>query len=332
MFDMNTGDVEEAAEIFGFECPEWNDAKDNGKARRWLANKIIAHPLDVLNKMTAGDLIMMRQIIQNDSSVRANATHSLSPAVFMNIIDKKENGKYDFYDMPKEYIKAFAPHIDGVINDAINQVRFQMEACLIGLTNLYGIVTRGELIHYIEKNYSFDEDGNVRDFYGWLRDNSALIQLDDWDDSDSDDEVEFCSSFMWDDLDAFKREIMKEVKRKHFDKETVSDAGKFPVPTISNPFDGEMRQMLEDDFRFNEEETNVALFELWWRVQHQDDEDFEAGDYMAYILHELIPQAKPLVSGINALNRMLQTFIDYCNHIPRWILKGQSSSEVAELK
>lgn len=329
MAQLSIEDIEDFAEIFGFETPQWN-AKDGGKAKRWFAHQIVCHPEDVLNKLPLSDLVMMENIIDNDSGMRANTTHTTIYACVLGLIDFHTDGEYDYFDMPPELIKAFAPYVTNVVDDVRNKMRFIMENLLLGLTNLYGRVTRGEYLKQISKHFDFDEGGNVREFYGWLRDNSVLIHFDDWGDDDSakgDDDVVFYSPFMWDDVDAFERHV-KKINREPFSKDEIIEAGKYPTPTIETPYNQDVERMLEKDFKLKGDEISTVLFEIWWRLQHEDAPDFEESNCKDYILHELIPTASPERGGADVLLRMLQTFMNYCNGIPRWTLRGRCPKEI----
>lgn len=332
MGDMQIGDIKEAAEIYGFEVPSELEGDTIEHARQWLAKQIIDHPKDVLSKLPSHDLVMIEEIVDNDSSMRTNTTFTVTTSVMLHILSYSSDGEHDYFDLPVEFRRAFTVDlVESILHDARILIRFVVEQVLLGLTNLYGVITRREYLDYIRDGLAFDQDGDLGQFYQWVRENSALIAFYDNDPDVPDSKMLLHSPFMWEDVNEFRKHVRKEVEQKKFTPEEIKDAGLFPTLDYPNPSKQKMLTMLRKDFHMSEDDAKGCLFDLWIRAQHEEDENFEESSVQDYIATELMPQAHLGPKELGKSHRLISTCIEYCNDMPLWILRGHTPREIGIL-
>lgn len=211
---------------------------------------------------------------------------------------------------------AVAPYLDAAIEKKERNNEGFLECLLMGLLNIVGHIEEYKAREVIKNllpqasikfkpedvDRFFDHSMIVkyhRDSYIFQPDNnlwSQLTNIEDWDDEIRDNVAPFYPT----------------------DIDDVIAHGKYPYFHPYRKAEQAFYNLLVDSYGF---EPSDALFTLTYYYSRLQNPNYTAKDLIQEIMQN------ELNGGLKQANRLLEVLTNYCNEIPKFILKGNSSSE-----
>ena len=250
----------------------------------------------------------------------------------------KTDGTYAIH-VASDFWKAIKPCLDHLSNDFGRQLRLLTETFTEGLANLYGEISRNELVSYMDRNITglakVGADIVVDDVFArsmLLDDMAYTVEgFKEEEDTLEADKVAFVSRYGWYDLDAQRKAVDTKktiAQRQTFTPKEVSDAASGNLPMIPNKLQSAFEHLLIKEMGINETLVALTCHQLWFLVQHEGDPDIHITPEQFFENATLSPYTCKADDRLKAQARQL--LADYLDNMPRWSLKGYSKAELAK--
>ena len=292
-----------------------NQNQRKAEIAKTMAVAILAFPGELLQQLPFSEVLKLQQMVHaKGHAVPANPSILMDCIEQIGLTDNRFDGKKNVDFIYPDLAGALLPVIDTFVEKAgANQTKNRREQLIIGLLNLYGILSFKELE---ELSTIYDPGLKMPGLYHAIKDSYLLKSRS----VAIERKLYYISPYMTD-PDYMWEEISsrRTISRASFTEEKVMDAGFWgaPQPPVSKAtglFRRELGKMQK-----TEEEINWMMGEYWMMLNN----DLDPLNLIQKILDES-PQTKEsvnlLVSGIN----------DWVNNVPKWILKGNTSSHAFE--
>lgn len=289
-----------------------------------LAETFLLFPEEWLTRLTKYELLLLRKLVNAGLEACVEeygifAGNSLEPLSVVVVDYSIAEGKAS-YMICDELREAIAPYLDDVLSSKEQAVRFTVEQYAYGLINLYGFLPYLKMLELL--NEYLQASVTKAEISKSLA-KSALIEQLTFDLVDVYNSTFYVASpFLLDSEDLEERLCEHpEIKDlKHFSKEEVFEAGRMPLPHLPGASSDELKEYMMAHLGYAEAAADNELHFLWANMQ-------EDGNIMSLI--SSIIGGK--LSSTQEVQEAMGLFISYCNHFPRWFLRGYSSTEAFDL-
>lgn len=311
------------AKILGFSIPTKLCKKDFVEA---MVATIVETPDLLLSKLSYYELILLKrlveaepnQYIEEPAPICNICLQSTNLVAFDDLGGRNSRIRYMICD---EFREAIAPFLDHYLTSPDYTRRYQFEQFILGVLNLYGIVTYQQLYKVLDR-YENEFPLSIGDVNDYMQ-NSTLIKsltisVDDGDVC----EANLISPFSLDpELLMMQIDQRPEVKKyKTFSLKEVMAAGTQPLPQLMTPEACELRTLLVQDLSQSADEAEHSIHMFWRYVQF--------GTNFKSLVDTL---TKGKVETKKELQHCIRVLVNFNNHCPRWYLKGHYPSEVSLL-
>lgn len=282
---------------------------------------ILSHPERWLNQLPQYDLMLLNQLVKEEKSRYIEVPDSLITPIVESlslVIPQREDAAEGMvrYYIDEDLRQIISPLIPDVLSSSRHTNRFVYEQLFRGITNLYGMLPYKELLRLMTKYSSQSEE-----FY--LNPNILLNSLEIRKNlfhyvEENKMELFAQSSFLHDpdSLDKMLYERRSIPSLKSFTREEVLDAGKKPVFHIASQQTESIKKYMMERLDYSDIAADSILELLWYTLQT----DGNNTSLISQILGGKLNSLQELQEGMNR-------FMDYCNQVPRWFLKGYSPNE-----
>lgn len=287
-----------------------------------FAEEVLGYPNKWLSQLTRYELILLQKLVKAGPDIYIEepdgiVVTTLEVMSFV-IVDRNygQDGKAR-YMICDELREAIAHEIDKYLSSKELEIRFLVEQYACGIVNLYGLMTYNKMLELLKghlrnsvTNHEINESLA----------NSVLIRRLTFEIVDKYSSVLYIHSpLLWEieELDNKLYEHRDIIGLKTFTKEEVLLAGSMPVVCISNSYFDEIKQFMINKLGYTESVAEFKLLLLWYYAQLEDN--------MMGIITSMIHST---LSSMQELQKAIELFTCYCNHCPRWFLRGYSSEEV----
>ena len=308
------------AEVLGFHDVGVMDRMKPYQMKQYLAKQILQNPVQVLNRMSVEDLVLMQQLV--DAGPGMSAVYFMNgavpPCVMLGLIDCSSNleERKDYYTMTDDLREAIRPHLEQAKNDFENKFRFYVESLLLGMLNIYGCCTETQLKTMLKELLELEDDGSG--VFEHIYPQSAALQLCCYD-YEEYEETMYASPFIFTiDSVLIERDEHPEIKQlKRFDKDEVKEAGGMPTPTLPNAFDDKLINAFQTNLDMAEPEAILMEFSVWQLLQNMDGP--------SEVIQHLLKKDQRVV-------QVMPVLVDYLNHAPQWRFSGYSADDLSKLR
>ena len=243
----------------------------------------------------------------------------------------------DFYiRLADDFREVAFPLIEKLENDKDVLSRQVLESNLDGLANLFGVLTLAEAKRQIE-SYSGLSSKQVSELLDGAAFDSVLMSYilrqtakpkDLPDGILSDDQIVLLSRYAWDDNELMRQRIFAvednvEERLGLFHPVETITAGAGVVPIMPNKQAESFAKYLCDTLGFEDAYADEVMFNLWYRVNHAEDPDFNDDDYQKYYEDYVIDMAD-ISNKKRERQQAMEMLESYVRHIPRWLLRGRT--------
>lgn len=289
-----------------------------------LTNTIFQTPTALLDRLPLFDLLRLQTMVHADN--HGVMIHKFCEQLdSLSLIGITDNIPIDdILYMGKEVIfpdlvAALSPVIDEYVTTHEKDGKYEREQLIIGLLNLYGVLSYQDLGNLYFKFYPKER---TLDLLQIITGSYLLTRL-----SDAKFTI-FVSPFLEDfesDLEDlaymnyFLIQKRKSIHQAKFTKEEVIAAGisEFPMPPINN------REKIDNvftQFGISEEESDKWISYIWM----SSNGDKKIGDIIKLIFQDLMS------CSMGDLQSVVGVLMELMNQLPLWILKGNTPDVVHE--
>ena len=325
------------AEDFGFSLD--NDASLT-RNRKAYVKAVLDHPDRVLHCLSFEDIRTL-QALQNHPHpsllLPYHEDEDLQPMmIYLGFADTYYNDDGDeFLQIASDFWAAVEPHLETVMNDPDVQLRCAVESFVMGLANLYGMISGQFVLQEWVRLGHAESIEMARETLEQAYNESMRLKWNAIYKLGRDKNVEdylFLSYWSWEDDMELEREIEKhrDVASDYrlFTFKDIVLASQVPFPEIPNPAEKEFVDMLRNDFHLDDFSVMNICKELWYRMMHKcEDADLEQPGDLLYV---------ELFEGHDVKNprylKAMKCLDKYLNNMPNWVLKGHTPAEVGRLK
>ena len=322
-----------------------DSSHSTNRLRREYRDQILNDPERILMLMTTEDVNILKAYKETFDEhpvacvgIRTPESHHQTMLELTGLALRRfeEDDEYRIY-VAADFAEKVMPIIDKVAqSDKYLQLRY-LESYIEGMANLYGEVRADHLKQQLKQHFSLESDDKVQELLDHTYDHSLALKMayyttinDLPDDSGAhfDETIFFMSRYGW--LD-YKREhaLLSSLGMPHreFTKQEFVDAGLAGAVKIPNAdqeaFEAFLRQI------GHENDIQGICFDLWFFAAHEGDLQLGDKSYKTYFEDVVLAEsqdrlAEQGLSHQEAMQRMEQ----YMDHMPRWMLRGHSPSEM----
>ena len=347
--NLNMADIVEAKPITGVKYMGMmmglglEELEDESEMRRQYVDYILKHPEDLLTRLPKDEIDILLYIYANRDKAKGVPTANEEKMLMMEIAGVADTywDDEDHYciRVADDFQRVALPLVVGVrMSDAARQ-RYEMEAIIEGMANLYGEVTledakRGVMMHR----------GGFRSEAGQLIEkamersmllNFTIANIDvkkKGDLASTDDNLVFTSLYAWKDPADLRKAIGKnppmptqpftDDDARRFTTDEIQEAGYGDVPTIPNERQEEFWRFLTSELQWDDYYARRICFELWYKANHADDPGNDEDETIVEYFENEALSLDDITEKERQKGRRL--LADYVAHIPRWILKGHA--------
>lgn len=281
-----------------------------------ISEFIIEHPQAVLLSLNIDNLLRLQQLINipKNKIILAKYEYIEDDLVRIGIARVKlVNNKFIEQVYP-DIINLFAPIIDTFVKEALQNDRYKKEQFVLGLINLYGIITIKE-IETIYKEY--DETITLEELHQLVKDSFMLTSI-------YSKKVEkfkecFTSTYVESpEMIIQERRTRKLPRYTNFTKDDIMNLGNSfsPIPPCENI---KKIKKLFLDLKYSPEDTEYIISMLWSNSNNMPvDEQYDEG------LIFFDPNSNKKINRV----QYLEIVSDFTSDIPKWILHGSSAAQL----
>lgn len=305
------------------------DIKIKSTLRKTEIAEIIVHtildtPTKILDRLPWSDLLRLQTMVhaEDHGALIHRLSMLLDTLCLIWITDSipAEDEQYSGLEIIyPDVVAAFSPVIDEYIVTHEKDGKYEREQLIIGLLNIYGVLTFQELEKLYVKYYPKESTLNLLEIVGG---SYLLTRL-----SDAKFAI-FASPFLEDfesdleDLAYMNHFIIhkrKSIRQATFTKEEVLAAGisEFPMPPMVID---EKIYAVFNKMKIDKEESDRWISYMWMAT----NQDNEVGDIIKVFFDDLQDCSREEVQSV------LMELMDLINCFPRWILKGNTPNKVHE--
>ena len=330
--------------------------ENQAEKRRQYVEYILAHPEELLTRLPKNEIDILLYIFANRD--KAKGVHSANEELVLIMESACVADVYwdneDKYciRVADDFLRVALPLVANIrMSDAARQ-RYEVEAIIEGMANLYGEVTledakRGVMMY----------KGGFRSEAGRLIDKvleqslvlDSIIGKVDYTKTGlfefADDNIVFTSRYCWKEPAELRKAIaihasedadteetpmptqpFTDDEARQFTTDEFYEAGSGEMPTIPNERQKEFWHFLTRELRWEDYYARRICMELWYKANHADDPDMK--DKLA--IETYFEQEALLLEGLTEKERQKgrSLLADYMAHIPRWTLKGHAPAEL----
>lgn len=280
-----------------------------------LSSVILHEPLVLLNQLSWSELMRLRDFVHDPTPrlihnhpVKNDSLESMGIVVFT-----VDEDKFPYAFISYELVERLKTRIDPYIaSQNPNSTKFRRRQLLTGLLNLYGVLGIYEIRKLARE---FDPEFYDYDIMKCFSDSYELQSLEYMDST-----MKYQSGFLLDHDDILaEMQARPGLKPRKFTLEELLASGDtyHPMPP-TNAATREFRKILVKNMA-SEEAADRTISEIWMLVNN----DVHASDILSTL-------TKSFTLDKKKLQELVQAYMEFTNHIPRWILKGNTSREVFE--
>ena len=350
---LNVADIAKAKPITGIKHLSrimelgFDKIEDEDEMRRQYVDYILKHPDELLSRLPKDEMDTLLYILANHDKAKGVPTANTEITLMMEIAcvaDCYWDGEDQYcIRVADDFQRVALPLAAGVRMSDVARERYEVEAIIEGMANLYGMVTLEDA-----KRGVMMARGGFRSEAGRLIDrvmdyslllNLTIAKIDETKKglfALADDNLVFTSLYCWADIDALLKAIGKNPPMptqpfttddaRPFTTDEFQEAGSGEVPTIPNERQQEFWHFLTRELQWDDYYARRICFDLWYKANHADDPSNDAGETIeAYFENEALSLDYITEAERQKGRRLLA---DYMAHIPRWTLKGHAPAEM----
>ena len=292
-----------------------------------IAEFMGGHPADWMMRLTERDLYLLKDLTDAGPGGWISYDMPEFPSLLERIcvVDVDETVPDDLQISLKEgFYLPVAALIDQIIHDKQEDGTFLADRIVLGVLNLYGVLSTGEfvrIVHDVIKGEP-DKDMLLEDIVGSEYVGFTKMAFGG--------EVYLVSPYV---IDAAKLlEARKDFKRFRkpvsFDIDTVELAGA-GAPFCAFGYGNEKYVAVKEalqDLGYDELDIEDIINEIWQASQYSSQSEF------AEILFDSVNSRIEDFDDFHAYQSAINAIADYANSVPKWILKGRDSDSTDCLK
>ena len=341
--DMDIYDLQSCADLLGIDI---DDTQPEAVQRRVYAKAVVENPRLVLDHLCEEDLQRLNELNEMPQwgdymPYFDSGTDTLMADYGLAEQGWKEDSSLYAIHMATDFLKAVKPLLGDYMKDfePATKFRHKMEMVTEGLANLYGSVTRRQVVDFVNENLQSRAGREIVDDifeHAWassmLIDKMAQASVDDDPKKKMESEnVVFMSRYGWCEHQLQQRVMGRQSSHvksyRNFTMDEVADAARGGVPLICNPKQAELEKFLTETLGLDELLIMVICHNLWFYQQHLGDPDYPDDKTPEAFFEEAVlnNSSKHLTQAQH--DEGMQLMYDYLDHMPQWSLKGFSRVE-----
>ena len=358
---LNMADIVNAISVDGIKYVSMvmdigiHDIEDEAEMRRKYVDYILKHPEKLLSGLPKSEMDTLLFLYTNRRMAKGVPTANMEKALLMVIAGVADTflNNEDVYciRVADDFLKVALPLAADIRMSEEAQRRYEVEAIIEGMANLYGGITLEDV-----KRGVMMAKGGFRSEAGMLINevmehslllNFMVCKVDPTKTGIfalSDDNVAFSSPYCW----INPKELFKAIANSgggsvvadaaamptqpftddgayRFTTDEFVEAGSGDVPTIPNKQEQVFWRFLTHELEWEDYYARRICFELWFRVNHADDPDFTNDESIEEYFEEEALAFDDISE--NKRQKGLSLLADYVAHIPRWTLKGHTPAD-----
>ena len=305
---------------------------------------VLDNPVKVLRQLSLEDLSILDFLKKHptEGNVVKHQDNFYTPLIEMyKLVDYWDDNNHQFYiQVPEDLWEAMSPHIEEIMDDPAIQYRMSIENFVLGLTNLYGLVSASFVEQELVRTGMVETIEKARTDLSAVRKDALLLkfiayQTDFYTDGTTADNTLFLSRYGWDIPNEFLRESAKydslASDYKQFSKLEIFRASATPIPQFVNPAQDALYNLLANDLKLNKWQALEVCHDIWFCEMRKYDKcyNFEGKITPAYFLNHFVLEGCNCSDSLR--HKAMELMDDYLNNMPHWLLKGHTPKEVQGL-
>ena len=336
--NMDIYDVQSCADLLEIDIDE---ELPEAEQRRVYAETVVKHPEKVLDHLCEEDLERLGELCDTPDMgdylpYFDSGTDSLLVDYGLAEQGWKEDSTLYAIHLAADFLQAAKPLIaDYMKKDEPGlKLRYTVEMVTDGLANLYGAVTRRQVIDYFRKHLLTLPGDYVDDIFddAWagsmLMDKMVqpVVNYDPAKSKLKKEHVVFVSRYGWNDVQ-MQQQIINKMGRhvskyRDFTFDEVADAARGGAPLIPNARRDDLERFITEVLGYDELLALVICHNLWYYQQHMGDPDYDPDKTPDAFFKEAVLDKFGGQLTEAQRDEGIELMYDYLDHMPQWVLKG----------
>lgn len=318
-------ELEDIRQYFGASFPS-HVRKSDFVAR--LGSFIIDKPSEWLGRMLERDVRLLQNLVNAGPEVPVAMEYPDYPSVLETVhLIGSDTSDPDFRTLwiPKQLYDVVAPCIDAAIIDGEVSGRFEMERASLGYLQLHGVLTTDEYYDCMVDYWGYAARQDIHDFVHDLYDSPVLRLCR----TDIDGVSYVAAPNIIDPGSVIKgREDHRDVTMMKFTPQQAIAAGT-GAPFFVFGLDSEEGKALVEmlaSLGYSGRELVREEHDIWMNSQ------MVAKDDSTELIFSSVNRLQDEIESFDEYDRCMEIVADYANSLPKWLLRGHSSTELNRLK
>lgn len=283
------------------------------------------HPVDWLFMLPERDLRLLKELVEHGPNIWIPMTAQECPCVIEGLhlifADDTDLSRVSVL-LPYEIYSLISPFVSDVIKDKEAANMFEKERIGLGILNIYGVLPLDEFIEILFEMFPGDHSSSVEVAHCPYVVMQRVFYVDD---------CYLVSPFVYDYkaiLEARKPFNKKIRKYRKCTKEEAISAGS-PIPFCSYGHDMPMGEDVISvlmSLGLTREMALEEIHEMWIDAQFTTDQSFTEA------LFNYVNDKIDDIQSFAEYKRCIDTIAAYANSIPKWLLKGRTSTDAGLLQ
>lgn len=236
----------------------------------------------------------------------------------LSVYSEKEDLKKNFF-ISKELQQALQTvNWDTLLEDPVQQRKYEMERYVYGLLNLYGILLMKDTLETVaelmDQKLTMDEILDLFEESLGLRNLIYVLPQ-----QPGKKNIWLRSVYMDDPEEILLRlsDNVQTMDTAAYSQEEIAAAGTMPWMDFSRWITPELKHWMVDKMKYSEEEMRFVLLYLWFSNQYECN----LSSLLATAVNARLDNAADM-------KKAMELLIRFMNETPKWILLGNSSEEI----
>ena len=316
---------------------EFGEDWDISQMRKAYADYVLANPKALLSMLPAEDIRILKPTELDRPGEPRSLVNTHTTPVFVQYglaVMEVVSGTEVEITIPDDFFQAIAPHLDWVMADEENNGRIQIEIMVVGLTNLYGIVTQQDIKKYlIELCRGQITDEQAEETIAHVRGQSLLLDSMEWreqGDETKEEDVLCVSRYGWDDKAAMKHFIEERAAAipspRQFTSDEVVNAAIPFSDLMPNEKSADFMEYLTHVLRLDVQGCNLICFMVWYnKMMAGREENADQLMEASFLSFGMVNVGRDITE--QQLEEGIRRLTDYANHMPLWHLRGFTATD-----
>ncbi|WP_321479860.1 SEC-C metal-binding domain-containing protein [uncultured Bacteroides sp.] len=300
-----------------------NSSKKKSDLAHEVAHTILNSPLKLLERIPEKEVLKLQQMVHHKKfQVTMNRLIMAEDCIAqIGLSNFRFQGKLDVEFISDDLGKALLPVIDHFVSSYYNRKKKrEQEQFILGVINLYGTLTKEEIIEYCRKDLPEITNEEVEET---IQNSYLLSSIAS---KTPDEELYFSPYIRNIDLCLMERDYRRNLIPAQFTKAQIMNAGEsdFPMP----PNTKQIKKFCEllKDLNLSEKEIQQWTSSAWIGTNQEEGFSQIIAGMIITRSEYFIPKAKQE----SYYQSVIKIITEMMKHVPLWILKGYSATQITE--